>query len=450
MKKQAKKLISILLILILSFLPARGVLAETSPVSVSAYAYVVMDANSGEILYSEHRSNRIYPASTAKLMTAIVALENGKLTDRIIAKQSALKYVPNDAYEVGLKANKTYTFNQLLNLTLVVSAADAANTIAAGTGGTLKNFIAKMNAKAKELGLEHTSFDNTIGLDIGNGYKKTYSTATDLAVLARYAMSIKEIRDVVAKETYTFRGKVLDSTNQFYSTASYSDDRYTIIGTKTGTTKAAGSVLIATARDDEGHEVICAFFGNVNRTSTYQDIRELLDYTFDRYDEGSISLSKGFYDVRFRDSESTIVRLCDEGLLAMNSTGEFKPTAKVTQSYFLKTVNRICNTDLLATDASKRLTIEDLADILYESYPVEVSEERLDAMDDTFNSKNALTQEEIEELVALYDSGVLPNDYNYNVSSYITKEDTVMIADSLSGYIENYVAIKDNEDMVGR
>ncbi|HEX3020901.1 MAG TPA: serine hydrolase [Lachnospiraceae bacterium] len=450
MKKQAIKSISIFLIIILSLLPARGVLAETSPVSVSAYAYVVMDANSGEILYSEHRLNRIYPASTAKLMTAIVALENGKLTDKIKARHSVLKYVPNDAYEVGLKANKTYTFNQLLNLTLVVSAADAANTIAAGTGGSLKNFITKMNAKAKELGLDHTSFDNTIGLDIGNGYKKTYSTATDLAVLARYAMSIKEIRDVVAQETYTFRGKVLDSTNQFYSTAAYSDDRYTIIGTKTGTTNAAGSVLIATARDNEGHEVICAFFGNVNRTSTYKDIRELLDYTFDSYDEGSISLSKGFYDVRFRDSESTIVRLCDEGLLAMNSTGEFKPTAKVTQNYFMKTVNRICNTVLLATDASKRLTIEDLASILYESYPVEVSEERLDAMEGTFASKNELTQEKLEELVALYDSGVLPSDYNYNVSSYITKEDTVMIADSLSGYLESYVASEESEAMVGR
>jgi D-alanyl-D-alanine carboxypeptidase len=444
--KLVKKISLILIFTLLStVIPWNTVKAESQVPEVSAHAYVVMDANSGEVLYSEHETNKIYPASTVKLMTAIVAMEQSSLTKKITTKQSVLKELPSDASVIGLKPKNTYTLNQLLQMTLIVSAADAANTIAAGVSGSTKKFVKKMNAKAEELGMYGTSFDNAVGLDIGNGYKNTYTTAEDFAILTRYAMSKPTLRDIVAMKTYKVptsikkSGGKLKSTNLFYSTADYSKDRYTIIGSKTGPTNAAGSVLIATARDQDNHEIICAFFGNVNRTTTYKDIRKLIDFTFNQYDNQLISLSQGFYDVRYRDSEQTILKYCNEGLIFGNEDGSFSPESKINQKDFVDTVNGIAQTNLVANAETKNLKVVDFADMLMSAYPIEVSDEIYTEYADKFTSATTLSEENKKNLSVLYHEGILPKNYEYKADSYITKEDMVLIADKLIAYVDTKV-----------
>lgn len=443
--KNARKISLVLIITIMvTIMPWQSANAAEKVPNVNAHAYVVMDANTGEVLFSMHDKKRIYPASTAKLMTAIVAVENAPLSKKIKTKQSVLREIPSDASKIGLKANYIYTLDNLLQMTLIVSAADATNTLAAGISGTTKKFVTKMNQKASELKLTNTSFDNAIGLDIGNGYNKTYTTARDYSVLARYAMSKAAIRRIVAMKTYQVPNTIkkssvkLKNTNLFYSTEDYSKNRYTIIGSKTGTTRAAGSVLIATAKDNDNHEIICAFFGNVNRSSTYKDVRKLLDYTFNEFDNGNIILSKGFYDIRFRDSEALILDYCNKGLLEGTKDGAFQPESNVKEIDFVNTVNKIANSNFVSITNNKNITVLAFANILMNAYPVSVTEDSINELKDKFVYSKKLSKVNLQNLTALYKADILPKDYDYEVESYINREDMVFIGDRLIQYLNNY------------
>ncbi|MFT4146973.1 MAG: serine hydrolase [Mobilitalea sp.] len=430
------------------FSRSQTVEAKVQPPKVSAHAYVVMDANSGEILFSENRNKRIYPASTVKLMTAIVVMENQKLSSKIKIESSVLNKIPGSAAKIGLKAGNTYSVEQLLNLLLIVSAADAADTLAVATKGSTKDFIKQMNQRAKQLGLSRTSFDNTIGLDIGDDYNKTYSTAADIAKLARYAMSMKEIRNIVSKKTYTFPARgIINNTNQFYSKITYNTERYSIIGTKTGSTNAAGSVLVSTARDQQGHEIICAFFGNKSRVSTYEDTRKLLDYAFQCQDTKQLSLSLSYYDVRYRESESAIMQLSTAGILTMPESGEFSPAQKVKQGTFVDTINQICNTKLKAIKKKEYITVNTFADILYESYPIKVSEDKIQKSMGQIEVLSNMAQEDVPKLIALFDAQILPVKYYDDINRCITKEDMVLIAVKLKDYI-NTLAEEETEEII--
>ena len=262
--RKIKKLVTVLLIaaFISGLVPGsifnQAPTASAAVPSVQAKAYVVMDANSGGVIYKKSMNKRIYPASTVKLMTAIVALENADLDKKITFTKKLRKMIPSDASKLGLKAGTTYSVRQYLNMMLIASDADSATALASGTAGTYENFITLMNDTAKRYGMDRTSFDNPSGLDTGNGFKKTYTTAYDFAILARHAMSYETIRNIVSKNTYNVparKGKPsfkIKNTNGFYSTYKLKGKKYSIIGSKTGTTRAAGRVLIATARDESG------------------------------------------------------------------------------------------------------------------------------------------------------------------------------------------------------
>ncbi|BCN30348.1 D-alanyl-D-alanine carboxypeptidase family protein [Anaeromicropila herbilytica] len=447
--KKYKYLINILLIITIlsSFLcPTEAFAAANTVPKVHAHAYIVMDANSGKILLKQNANKRIYPASTAKLMTAIVSIESKNAGKNIKTSAKVLRKIPSDASTVHMPAGVSYTFTSLLHMLLIASAADAAQTLAVGTYGSTNKFIHQMNHKAKELNMTHTSFDNTIGLDIGNHYYKTYTTASDFAILARYAMSKKAIRNIVAKKNYIIpktrksKRQTIKSTNLFYSTAPYSKNLYQIIGTKTGTTNAAGKVLIVTAKDNKGHEVICAFFGNSTKTALYQDIKKLLDYTFKNYKNGNITLSKGFYDTRFTKYESLIRNYYNKGQLSGSSDGEFKPKDKVTESAFINTMKAISNAELQPMDSKKKITILDFSEILDEAYPAQISDDDYDVIVPKLTSDKELSTDEYKSLVALYTSNLLPDNITFDVDTCLTKVDMVIIADKMIDFVNNYEA----------
>lgn len=270
--------------------------AKTAGIKVKAHAYVVMDGYSGKTIYSKGASKKIYPASTAKLMTAMVVLDKVKVTKKIKFTKTMGKYWRNDVSTLNLKVGAKYKVKDYLHMLLIWSDADSALALAKGSYGSMNNFVKAMNKKAKELGMTHTKFDNPVGLDKGNGYYNTYTTANDFSILAKCAMDNATIQSIVKKASYkvpkTNKSKSfrIYNTNGFLSNVSYDKSLYNVIGTKTGTTKAAGHVLITTAIDNNGHEVICLFYGNSTTARMYQDIKKLLDYTFKQSKKGNIIL----------------------------------------------------------------------------------------------------------------------------------------------------------------
>lgn len=266
--------------------------------NMSTNVYVVMDANSGKILYSKNENQMIYPASTVKLVTAMVVLDVVPADMQITITSNMLNTFTSDVAQVGLRAGGTYSVYELLQLLLVSSAADAGSILAVGCFGSSEACVQKMNEKAAALGLQATHFDNVAGLDIGNHYTETYTTAAEFAVLSKEAMSYPVIREVVETVSYSLPARTNNyeitrtSTNQLLNGIyTYPTELYTVIGSKTGETGAAGNTLVATAKAGE-HEVICASFANSTKYNLYTSVRTAFDYVFTLEQAGLLDLAE--------------------------------------------------------------------------------------------------------------------------------------------------------------
>lgn len=308
MKKKLKRLTAYVLMLAF-LLPGKALAAEPMPNVTSPY-YAVMDANSGEILFGSNLDTPVYPASTAKLVTAMVVLDAAPLERVITLTDDMLSRVPSDASTAKLKAGGSYTVCELLYMFLVSSAADAGWALAEGCFGSAEACVARMNEKAVQMGLVSTHFDNVAGLDAGSGYYGTFTTPSDFAVAARHAMTYDAVRIIVNSPYYvigerTNNGLLFQkSTNAFFSTVPYNQALYYVTGAKTGTTKLAGRCLVATATDGL-HEVICVSYGNPSSDSLYQNVRYMLDYTYTLQSLGTISLAEGNYHTWFAQDGET-------------------------------------------------------------------------------------------------------------------------------------------------
>ena len=290
--KNTRKCIVFLLVLsmLTTIVPTAKAQAAAKPKTTS-HAYYMIDAGSGKKILSSNANKRIYPASTVKLLTALTVLEYSGTDEEIKYTKKIRRMVPSDASALNLKTGRTYTVEQYLHMLLIVSDAGSAVALAQGTAGSQKEFVVWMNEKAKDLGMMHSHFDNPIGLDKGSGYYGTYTTAADFIKVSKAAMENPVIKRIVAKHKYRVqpvgvkKSFVIESTNAFYSDYKkmVKNKKYKIIGSKTGTTRAAGHCLVATAVDKKGNTVICAFYGKGDHKKLYKDIRKLLDYAFATY-----------------------------------------------------------------------------------------------------------------------------------------------------------------------
>lgn len=298
--------------LMMAIMIAISVILQPIPVSAKIaapenlaahHAYTVIDARTGEILCSDKADKKVYPASTTKMMTAIVVLEKTKTSKNIKITTKMIKALPAGCSKYGIKAGESYKVGTLLNMLLICSAGDAATCLAIGVFGSVDKCVAAMNKKCKTIGLTGTHFDNPMGLDIGNGYKHNYTTANDMALITRYAMGMTPIKTIVGRKSYVVhqsngkKGRTIKSTNRFYYDEPYSKNMYTVIGTKSGTTKAAGSVFAATAIDKKGREVICVYMGKETSKNTFQDIRKILDTVYQAQADDEIALSVGRQEI---------------------------------------------------------------------------------------------------------------------------------------------------------
>ena len=240
-------------------------------VDTSAASAILIEANSGRVLYSKNADDERLIASTTKIMTAIVAIENGKSDDIITVDAKSANTEGSAMY---LTSGEKVSLETLLYGLLLCSGNDAAMAIANAVGGGVDNFVAMMNAKAAELGMTHTSFANPSGLDD----KKQYSSASDMARLAAYAMKNSAFARIVSTQSISIGGREMTNHNKLL-------EMYDgCVGLKTGYTKAAGRTLVSCAERD-GMTLIAVTLRDGN---DWDDHIALYDYGFGAYKETEI------------------------------------------------------------------------------------------------------------------------------------------------------------------
>ena len=262
--------------------------ANSKPQITGQYA-VLMDYETGKILYEKNSSQKLYPASTTKMWTAYIVLKYASDLNEVIQ----IKDLPAiEGSSMYLKNGESFTIKQLLDALLVHSANDAAYVLALHIGGSIENFCDMMNKEAKEIGAKNTHFNNPHGLPDENHY----TTAYDMAIMTRQAMSNKVFRNIVKTKSikyepseaypyyrhFTNSNKFLTSNEQINYKGQLVPIKYDIVdGIKTGTTDAAGKCLLSSAVKDN-MRLICAVFKSIGN-DVYVDSRTLLDYGFDNY-----------------------------------------------------------------------------------------------------------------------------------------------------------------------
>ena len=232
-------------------------------------AAILIDARDGAELLSKDPRERRAIASTTKLMTALLAVEMARPTDVFTAP--AYSALPVES-KINLRTGERMRVDDLLEALLLESANDAAVTIAEGVSGTRKRFVAAMNRRARSLGLEGTSYANPIGLDD----PLNYSTAADLAALARRLLRDDRLARIVNRESAVLesgvRRRTVDNRNRLIARVPFVD------GVKTGHTRRAGYVLVGAATGPLGSKVVSVVLGEPTEAARDSDTLALLRY----------------------------------------------------------------------------------------------------------------------------------------------------------------------------
>ncbi|MEG1705508.1 MAG: D-alanyl-D-alanine carboxypeptidase family protein [Clostridia bacterium] len=237
---------------------------------------VIIDANSGSVIYNKNMNKKIYPASTTKILTAILTIENLNLNSNITVSSSNMKKVPTGSSVMYLKAGDTLTVKELLYGLLLNSGNDAAIVLAENISGSINNFSLVMNEKAKSLGCINSNFVNPHGF-----YNKNhYSTAYDMALIMKYASKNDAFREICETQSYLLKDKNLtfENTNQLLK-----ENLNYVLGGKTGFVDESGNVFISYAIKDD-IKVISALYDGINlRTTMFKDTKKLTDTVFENY-----------------------------------------------------------------------------------------------------------------------------------------------------------------------
>lgn len=259
----AKRLFCVLLTLtVLTGIP----LCRAQAVSTSATSAILMDADSGRVLYEQNADKRMLIASTTKIMTALVAIRDGDLSDTVKVSRNAAYTEGSSMY---LKEGEELTLETLLYGLMLCSGNDAAVAVAEQVSGSVEKFVQRMNVTAKELGMTSTSFANPNGLDA----ETHYSTARDMATLACAAMENETLRRIVSTKSVTIGGRTMTNHNKLLS---YQEG---CVGLKTGYTKAAGRTLVSCA-EKNGQRLVAVTLQDGN---DWADHQMLFDYGFSTY-----------------------------------------------------------------------------------------------------------------------------------------------------------------------
>ncbi len=321
-----------------------------SDLTIDSEACILIDADFGKVLYEKNSSKRLYPASTTKVMTAILTVENCNLQDNVTVSYWAINSVP-PTYTMGyIKEGQVLTVEELLNITMIASANDAAYVLAeyianldnpdylkdssAEAKTSFENSIAEfsemMNNKAKEIGCLDTNFVNPNGIHNENHY----STAYDLALIGKYAYSNSVIKSIGSKATYDLPKNAVNNHTVYRSTIALlrSDSKYYYEyanGMKTGYTDPAGYCIIATAKKDDMNLLAVVLHGRYleDGTATREsDCIKLFNYGFENYTSTALikegDIAKTISVVNGTDESDSLDLVCTNTLDCVVDSGE--------------------------------------------------------------------------------------------------------------------------------
>lgn len=268
--------------------------ADTNDITTYSPTCLLMESKTGNIIYEKNAYEKTYPASTTKIMTAILTLERCNLTDVATASYESIFTVPVGYTNANIQVGEELTINQLLHVLLIHSANEAANILAEHIAGSVESFATMMNAKATELGCLNTNFVNPNGVHDENHY----STAYDLALMGRYAMQNETFREIVGTTIYTLpasnkydkNDRVFGTTNTLLKkdTSDRVDNYYYeyTTGIKTGYTNAAKNCIVASSKKDDVEYIVVILGAGTTEnglSARNLDCKTLFNYAFDNY-----------------------------------------------------------------------------------------------------------------------------------------------------------------------
>ena len=250
-------------------------------------AVILIENQTGKTLYEKNSEQKMYPASTTKILTAILSIEKGNLNDKVTVSKTAIAQMKPGYTSAYLSEGEIISVEDLLKVLLINSANDASNVLAEYISGSIDSFVTLMNEKSKELGCTNTHFVTTNGLHDDNHY----TTAKDLAIIARYCMQNETFRKIVSMKkcvipaTNKSEERIYKNTNDLINpTSGYYYP--SCIGIKTGFTSEAKNCLIS-ACSKNGLQVIAVVLGasitENHKSARYVDSKTLYDYTYSNY-----------------------------------------------------------------------------------------------------------------------------------------------------------------------
>ena len=250
-------------------------------VNSSVSAQLCINNSTNEVVMSENAFERIYPASITKIMTALLVLERGNLSDTVTVTEPIILNDPL-AVSLDLQVGDRITVNELMHGMLITSANDYAVMLGRYVAGSDSAFVDLMNQRAVELGATHTHFVNSNGLHAD----EHYTTAYDLYLIFQALIQHEEFRAIAEIPQYTIhytdgegneREAPISNSNLFISQSYATPEGITVISGKTGTTNEAGSCLIVEAKDSQDQDYIVLVCGAGSRSALYEKMQQLLN-----------------------------------------------------------------------------------------------------------------------------------------------------------------------------
>lgn len=296
------------------------------PPEIESEAAIVMEASTGSILYNKSAYDAYYPASTTKLMTSLLAIEQCPLSDIITCSRESVESIGWDSSRIGLVAGESIDMENALYAILLASANEVSYAVAEHIGGTVDNFVAMMNQRAKDLGCVNTNFVNPHGLD----HEEHYSCPYDLALIAKKAMEYTTFRRVSGSYNHQIPATNKNDARWISNTHPFIKKNVIYEGVfagKTGSTSKAGNCLV-TCAEQNGMTLICVIMKAPNSATVQSDTTKLLNYAFKNFRltplAAAESSTKNAFPILFEDEEALISEVSSP--LSVSDTSLVLPT----------------------------------------------------------------------------------------------------------------------------
>ncbi len=272
---------------------------DSDPLEIVAESAILIDADTGIVLYEKHPDKKLYPASITKILTSLLTIENCELNEKIKHSHEAIFGIGPGSSHIGMRENEEITVEQALHGILLASANEVCVAVAERIGGNVENFMKMANERAKKIGAVNTHFTNPHGFHDDNHY----TTARDMALIMREAIKNKTFVKIISTYTYTIpptnivnEERILHNSNKLINP--YSGFYYkNCVGGKTGFTDQAGNTLV-TYCEKNGMNLISVVMKDQG-TNTYSDSKKLMEYGFGLFEEKELFSKEDYVNITY-------------------------------------------------------------------------------------------------------------------------------------------------------